>query len=289
MASRCKKSILNARINFIFYIITLFLSFFSRKIFLEYLSADFIGLTGTLQNILSLLNIAELGIGGAIGFNLYKPIQEENKEKINELISLFGWFYRYVGLLVSLLEDTERERGGAALILCPEEKDCVKLGGLLERFGLRTGFYMARDLTFYNMTASHEYEHERIKVLSGLMAGEYDAVLTTPDAALGYTVPPEILKQTTVAINADEPLDLPELAKRLTGAGFVRVDLVDSPGQFALRGGIVDIYSPFGTFADSDGDTKSGAYALRIELFGDDIDRMAPLPEPGWAAHRKSY
>lgn len=134
-------------------------------------------------------------------------------------------------LLVSLLEDTERERGGAALILCPEEKDCVKLGGLLERFGLRTGFYMARDLTFYNMTASHEYEHERIKVLSGLMAGEYDAVLTTPDAALGYTVPPEILKKTTVAINADEPLDLPELAKRLTGAGFVRVDLVDSPGS----------------------------------------------------------
>ena len=182
-------------------------------------------------------------------------------------------------LLVSLLEDTERERGGAALILCPEEKDCVKLGGLLERFGLRTGFYMARDLTFYNMTASHEYEHERIKVLSGLMAGEYDAVLTTPDAALGYTVPPEILKKTTVAINADEPLDLPELAKRLTGAGFVRVDLVDSPGQFALRGGIVDIYSPFGTFADSDGDTKSGAYALRIELFGDDIDRMG-LFEP---------
>lgn len=106
MASRCKKSILNARINFIFYIITLFLSFFSRKIFLEYLGADFIGLTGTLQNILSLLNIAELGIGGAIGFNLYKPIQEENKEKINELISLFGWFYRYVGgsiLLVAVI------------------------------------------------------------------------------------------------------------------------------------------------------------------------------------------
>ena len=62
------------------------------------------------------------------------------------------------------------------------------------------------------------------------------------------------------------------MAKRLTGAGFVRVDLVDSPGQFALRGGIVDIYSPFGTFADSDGDTKSGAYALRIELFGDGMD-----------------
>ena len=69
------------------------------------------------------------------------------------------------------------------------------------------------------------------------------------------------------------------MKRKLFGAGFVRVDLVDSPGQFALRGGIVDIYSPFGTFADSDGDTKSGAYALRIELFGDDIDRMG-LFEP---------
>jgi len=87
-------------------------------------------------------------------------------------------------LLISLLEDTASDRGGAALILCPEEKDCVRLGGLLERFGLRTGFYMARDLTFYNMTASHEYEHERIKVLAGLQSGAYDAVLTTPDAAL---------------------------------------------------------------------------------------------------------
>ena len=182
-------------------------------------------------------------------------------------------------LLVSLLEDTAKERGGAALILCPEEKDCVRLGSLLGRFGLRTGFYMARDLTFYSMTASHEYEHERIKVLSGLMSGVYDAVLTTPDAALGYTVPPDVLKTNTVTVHADQPLVLPEFAKRLTEAGFVRVELVDSPGQFALRGGIVDVYPPFGSFLDEDGDLKSGAYALRIELFGDDIDRMG-LFEP---------
>ena len=71
-------------------------------------------------------------------------------------------------LIVSLLEDTAKVRGGCALMICPEEKDCIRLCGVLERFGLRTGFYMARDLTFYNMIASHEYEHERLKVLSGL-------------------------------------------------------------------------------------------------------------------------
>lgn len=182
-------------------------------------------------------------------------------------------------LLVSILEDTKRERGGAALILCPEEKDCVRLGGLLERFGLRTGFYMARDLTFYSMTASHEYEYERIKVLSGLAENAYDAVLTTPDAALGYTIPPSVLRARTVRMDAEGSLDISDLSKRLSAAGFVRTDLVDSPGQYAIRGGIVDVYSPFGTFLDSDGDTLTGAYALRVELFGDEIDRMG-LFEP---------
>ena len=76
--------------------------------------------------------------------------------------------------LVSLLRDSAAFRGGTALLLCAEEKDCVRVCGALERFGLRTAFYMARDLTFYNITASHEYEHERLRVLSGLLGEDYD-------------------------------------------------------------------------------------------------------------------
>ena len=60
--SRVRKSLLNARVNLIFYFLTLALSFFSRKIFLDTLGADFVGLTGTLQNLLGFLNLAELGI-----------------------------------------------------------------------------------------------------------------------------------------------------------------------------------------------------------------------------------
>ena len=63
--SRVRKSLLNARVNLIFYFLTLALSFFSRKIFLDTLGADFVGLTGTLQNLLGFLNLAELGIGSA--------------------------------------------------------------------------------------------------------------------------------------------------------------------------------------------------------------------------------
>ncbi len=98
--SRVKKTLLNARVNLIFYFITLCLSFFSRKIFLDCLGADFVGLTGTLQNILGYLNLAELGVGAAIAFNLYKPIQQRDRNQIIDLISLFGYYYRNIGLIV---------------------------------------------------------------------------------------------------------------------------------------------------------------------------------------------
>lgn len=71
---RVKKSLLNARVNLIFYVLILLISFFSRKIFLNCLGADFVGLTGTLMSLLNFLNLAELGISTAIGYVLYKPI-----------------------------------------------------------------------------------------------------------------------------------------------------------------------------------------------------------------------
>lgn len=98
--SRVKKSLLNARVNLIFYFLTLLLSFFSRKIFLDCLGADFVGLTTTMQNLLGFLNLAELGIGSAIGYVLYKPLFEHNEQKINEIISVFGYLYRWIGLII---------------------------------------------------------------------------------------------------------------------------------------------------------------------------------------------
>lgn len=98
--SRVKKSLLNARVNLIFYFLTLALSFFSRKIFLDTLGADFVGLTGTLQNLLGFLNLAELGIGTAIGYVLYKPIFDQDQSKINEIISVFGYLYSWIGKII---------------------------------------------------------------------------------------------------------------------------------------------------------------------------------------------
>ncbi len=178
-------------------------------------------------------------------------------------------------LLVSLLEDLEKEKGGCALIVCPEEKDAIRLRDLLLRFGLKCGFYIARDLTFYNITASHEYEHERLNVLYSIMNGELDAVITTPDAALGYTIPENILRDFTMKLKYEERISIDETVKKLIGAGYVRTEMVDSAGQFAVRGGIIDIFPPCGRYTDMDGAEINSIHPIRIELFGDEIDRMA--------------
>ena len=83
-----------------FYFVSIVLTFFSRRIFLECLGDDFIGLAGTLYSILNFLNISEIGIGTCIAYFLYKPIEEQNREKICEIVSLFGYLYRIVGSII---------------------------------------------------------------------------------------------------------------------------------------------------------------------------------------------
>lgn len=100
MSERVHKSILNAEVNLVFYFLTLFLAFFSRKIFLDSLGADFIGLTGALGNILGYLNLAELGITTSIGYFLFKPLQSNNRQEIQEILSLLGYLYNRIGCII---------------------------------------------------------------------------------------------------------------------------------------------------------------------------------------------
>ena len=101
MESRVRKSITNAQVNLLFYIILLVATFFSRKIFIDSLGNEFVGLTSTLQNILGLFNLAELGISSAIAFSLYKPLFDKNHERITELISIFGYLYQRIGYIIT--------------------------------------------------------------------------------------------------------------------------------------------------------------------------------------------
>lgn len=102
MSERVRKSMLNAEVNLLFYFLTLFLTFFSRKIFLDFLGTEFIGLASTLNNILGYLNLSELGIGACIGYFLFKPLQMNNRGETQEILSLLGYLYSWIGRLIFL-------------------------------------------------------------------------------------------------------------------------------------------------------------------------------------------
>ncbi|MEG2556312.1 MAG: sugar transporter [Odoribacter sp.] len=107
--SRTSKSLRNVKVALVFYFINLILQFFSRKIFLEYLGAEVLGLNTTAQNLLGFLNLAELGIGGAIAYTLYKPLFHKDIQVINEIVSVQGWMYRKIAYMVI---------AGACVLMC---------------------------------------------------------------------------------------------------------------------------------------------------------------------------
>ena len=88
--SRTQRSIQNVRIALIYYFINLIISFISRKIFIEYLGTEILGLNTTVVNLLQFLNLAELGIGAAISYTLYQPLADNNRDKICEIVSVQG-------------------------------------------------------------------------------------------------------------------------------------------------------------------------------------------------------
>ena len=100
MSERVHRSVMNIKVGMLFYVLTIVLTFFSRRVFLECLGTEFIGLTGMLTNIMSFLSVAELGIGTSIVYFLYKPLQEDNHAKINEVMSMLAYLYRCIGYII---------------------------------------------------------------------------------------------------------------------------------------------------------------------------------------------
>ena len=100
--SRTKRSIQNVRIALIYYCINLIINFLSRKVFIEYLGTEILGLNTTVVNLLQFLNLAELGIGAAISYTLYQPLADYNKDKISEIVSVQGYMYRKIAGFVIL-------------------------------------------------------------------------------------------------------------------------------------------------------------------------------------------
>lgn len=107
--SRTVKSIKNSLIALSFYFINLILQFLSRKIFLDYLGTEVLGLNATATNLLQFLNLAELGVSAAIAYTLYKPLHQKDQSTIDEIVSLQGWMYRRIAWFII---------GGALVLMC---------------------------------------------------------------------------------------------------------------------------------------------------------------------------
>ena len=187
------------------------------------------------------------------------------KESLPALVTGLSQGSREAFVCAFVLDCFER-RGGPALILVPEEREFAKFANVLESMGIKSSIYPSRELNFHNITASHDYEHERLSVLCALSDGEFSqpfAVLATPDAALGYTAPQSAIRQKSFELSFGQSISIDALTEALIAAGYVREDMVNGPGQFSRRGYIVDIFSPL---------YKN---PHRVEFFDEEIDQIS--------------
>ncbi|MDY0289498.1 MAG: hypothetical protein RBR15_11800 [Sphaerochaeta sp.] len=101
--SRIDNSLKNMKFASIGFFLSYIFTFATRKIFLIFLSIEYLGLNGLFSNILSMLSLAELGIGTAICFSLYKPLALQETSKIQALMQLYRKAYTLIGSLVILV------------------------------------------------------------------------------------------------------------------------------------------------------------------------------------------
>lgn len=124
-------------------------------------------------------------------------------------------------------------------------------------------FYPAKDLLFYQADIrSKELVSQRMQVIQAVLKGEPITVVASFDAFMDALLPKEMIKSRVIKICSDETLNLDELSVKLAQCGYDREIEVAGPGQFAVRGGILDVYP------------LTEELPVRIELWGDEVDSI---------------
>ena len=103
MSSRLRMTAKNAFWSYFSMGVSLLLQFISRTVFIYCLGEGYLGINGLFSNVLGVLSFAELGIGTAINFSLYKPVAEHDVEKIKAYMYCYKWAYRIIALIVAIL------------------------------------------------------------------------------------------------------------------------------------------------------------------------------------------
>ena len=121
----------------------------------------------------------------------------------------------------------------------------------------------SRELTLYDTAVvSRAWEQKRLRQLYDLKQGNTPLQILSWDALSQRTVPPAVLLHAAFSMEVGKEYDIDDLTNRLTGSGYTRCGLVEGPGQFAVRGGILDVFSP------------AADRPFRAEFFGEELDTM---------------
>ncbi len=163
-------------------------------------------------------------------------------------------------VIASLIADT----GRPALIVCQDDLAAQRVQAELAAFLPEPPEVLpGRMLTFYDAAGvSREWEQRRLRLLYALATGAARVVVTSFEALSLRTMPRQTLFSASVTLRPGAAFEMDDLLARLTAAGYTRTTLVEGVGQFALRGGILDVFSP------------AAPQPVRAEFFGDEIDAM---------------
>ena len=150
------------------------------------------------------------------------------------------------------------------VVVCADETEAGRLAGDLETLlGVPALRLYARELFVRSgAVASRQWEMARIGALYEMAQGQGQLLVCTAEGLLQKTAPAQRLLDSAITLELGGRWDLSDLALRLASAGYSRCDQVEGVGQFALRGGILDVYSPL------------MEEPVRCEFFDDEIDSL---------------
>lgn len=149
------------------------------------------------------------------------------------------------------------------VLVCSGEAEATRMAQDLTTLGAEAAVFPSRDLVLRPVEgASREIESRRLKVLGDLMGGRLKAVCLSVESLLLCTTPKEEFEKSTLTLKSGMEISQQNLLEALFQAGYQRRPQVDGPGQFSVRGGILDLYAP---------DMNLPA---RIEFWGDEIDSI---------------
>ena len=150
------------------------------------------------------------------------------------------------------------------VVICQDDLAARRLQGELRDFlDLTAPVLPGRELTLYDSTVvSRAWEQKRLRQLYDLSHGQTRLQIMSWEALSQRTMPPQVLHQAAFTLEVGREYEMESLLSSLTGSGYSRCGMVEGPGQFALRGGILDIYSP------------AADQPFRCEFFGDELDSM---------------